>query len=405
MAAGTRSKLNPILVAVERSRMSTRARRSLVEITLDRYRAFVFPNRVREQRYRSGFLKLMPLSNRLPEIPYIRLSKIERGEVFARADELIRIGRALNVAPEDLLVDVDSSKFDIATWAAPFQDTRPWNDADERNAVLLGAALKVRRHHDRALTIAALDQAYGLPPVILSRLENAQKTLGRWNDATLGSLYRLFDVGDAAMLEALITEQYLLGELDVFVELVANPATRLGRSRQRIGELRAALLAGGRKTRAERPSAPFSKAIAEKPAQFAAPALAAPTADLALPYHPREICVYGAPLPGGIIAFVKTDSMIEAPLRAGPRAFGLRVCRATLGAGLPANAVVIVDPDQVPTTGGIAAVRTGEGYRLVTVTFDRTGTTMGYSVTPDVAINIDELDPENVARIIGAVFP
>jgi hypothetical protein len=59
-------------------------------IVPDRYRAFVFPNRVREQRRAHGLQKLMALGERLPDIPYIRLSKIERGEVVARADELIR---------------------------------------------------------------------------------------------------------------------------------------------------------------------------------------------------------------------------------------------------------------------------------------------------------------------------
>jgi hypothetical protein len=51
-----------------------------------------------------------------------------------------------------------------------------------------------------------------------------------------------------------------------------------------------------------------------------------------------------------------------------------------LGAGLPPNAVVIVDPD-------------------------RAGTTMGYRVAPEMAVNIDELDAADVAADIGAVFP
>ena len=97
--------------------------------------------------------------------------------------------------------------------------------------------------------------------------------------------------------------------------------------------------------------------------------------------------------------------MIEAPARAGPRAFALRVCRATLGAGLPANAVVVADPDRLPVVGSIAALRTGDAYRLVTVTFDRSGATFGYSVTPDMEINLDALDPADIAAVIAAVFP
>ncbi|WP_163364596.1 helix-turn-helix transcriptional regulator, partial [Escherichia coli] len=83
----------------------------------DFYRAIVFPNRVREQRQRHGFAKLLRLSAGIPEIPYIRLSKIERGEVVARPDELRRIAAALGIAPADLLLDIDSPDFDIAAWA------------------------------------------------------------------------------------------------------------------------------------------------------------------------------------------------------------------------------------------------------------------------------------------------
>ena len=35
---------------------------------------------------------------------------------------------------------------------------------------------------------------------------------------------------------------------------------------------------------------------------------------------------------------------------------------------------------------------------------DCAGTTMGYSVAPDMAVDIDELKPANVAAIIGAAF-
>ena len=97
--------------------------------------------------------------------------------------------------------------------------------------------------------------------------------------------------------------------------------------------------------------------------------------------------------------------MIDAPRLAGPRAFGLRVCRATLGAGLPASATVIVDPDRPPVVGGLAAIRVGDDYRLLTVACDRSGATMGYSVTPDIAIALDDLDPTLIHAVIAATFP
>jgi hypothetical protein len=115
--------------------------------------------------------------------------------------------------------------------------------------------------------------------------------------------------------------------------------------------------------------------------------------------------VYGTALPGGLIAATATGELVEAPVFAGPKAFALAVCRATLGAGLPAAAIVVVDPDRAPVAGGLAAIRSAEGYRLVTVTYDRSGVTKGYSVLPDLEINIDDLERDCVSAVISAIFP
>ena len=77
-------------------------------VPIDPYRAFIFPNAIRELRRRAGYQKLIGLAHRLPGLTYIRLSKIERGEVTARAHELTEVAAVLGVAPEALLVDVDA---------------------------------------------------------------------------------------------------------------------------------------------------------------------------------------------------------------------------------------------------------------------------------------------------------
>jgi hypothetical protein len=378
---------------------------SPVEIVLDRYRAFIFPNRIREQRRRHGFQKLMALSELLPDIPYIRLSKIERGEVVARVDELQRIGRALDIAPLKLLTDVTRPGFDIAAWAQPFLDGRPWERDEDRMAVMLGAALRVLRNADRTLTIAALDKEFGLPAVILSRIENAQKTLDRWNEATLAALCRLFDVADGAALRRKVTEQYLRGDLNGYVASIADPEMRIARTRQRIEALSTELGADAPGTRKRAPKGGKKP----NPSDRSMPAPLTPARSPDVPATPtgqgRELPVYGAPLSGGLIADIATDTLVEAPRLAGPRAFGLRVCRATLGAGLPAGAIVVADPDRAPTAGGLAVIRSEHGYRLVTVTFDRTGATKGYSVAPDLEIDIDDLAPTDVFAVVSAIFP
>lgn len=399
------------LVAVEPapSRPPSAAKRGAGRVTgpaimVDRYRAFVFPNRIREQRRRLGLQKLMALSELLPDFPYIRLSKIERGEVVARAGEVKRIAHALGVQPIDLLSNVTDPDFDIARWAEPFVDAKPVSQREECMAVLLAAALRVRRNTNASLTIATLDQDYGLPPVILSRLENAHKTLDRWNAATIASLCRLFDVADEAALRALVDRQYQAGALNGYVDRIANPETRSARTRAVIAALRAelapqSLRASARTARAAKLAPPKPSASDSAPDAVVSPP--APTTSAS----PRMLDVFGTPLPGGLIALTRSDDRIEAPQRAGPRAFALRVCRATLGAGLPAQAIVIVDPDRAPIAGGLAAIRSAAGHRLVSVTFDRMGATKGYSVVPDLEIDIDALDPADVAAVIAAIFP
>ena len=89
---------------------------------------------------------------------------------------------------------------------------------------------------------------------------------------------------------------------------------------------------------------------------------------------------------------------------AGPRAFGLKVCRATLGGGLPAQAIVVADPDRLPVPGGLAALREEEGWRLLSVASGRDGRMIGYSINPDMEVSLDDCDPARLAAIVSAVF-
>lgn len=359
-------------------------------VPIDPFRAHVFPNRVREQRRRLGFPKLLRLSANIPDIPYIRLSKIERGEVFARPDELRRIAAALNIAPADLLLDIDAPDFDIADWARPFADEEGLDLDEERFAVLLAAALRARRSGDPDLTIARIERDFGLPPVNLSRLENAQKPFARWNAATRQALYALFDVNGEPALRGLVEKRHRDGVLAPYLGAIADPRARHARSSARIAELAAALRGDAGNGAAAAPTA--TAAVAAAPAPAPAPAWI------------RMIAVRGTALANGLIADTPLDRRIEAPSAAGPRAFGLQVCRATLGAGLPAQATVIVDPDRFPAPGGLAALREGDAWRLLSVGSSRDGRMIGYSVNPDLEIALDDCDPAHVAAIVAAVF-
>ena len=351
------------------------------EPVVDPWRAVIFPNRIREQRLAHGRLKLLAFATGLPDIPYIRLSKIERGEVTARADELVRIAAAIGVAPADLLLDVDAAEFDIGEWFRPFAEGAVADDpAEARMALLVAAAMRRLREGNPRLTAPVLEAEFGVPPVTLSRIENAQKGLARWNANTVGALCRLFDTADEAELRTLVEEQYQSGLLGRYFGSIAGSEARLERTRQRIAALRIELKeAGGRG--------------------------AAPASGMVVgPAAGRTVPIHGAPLGDGLLALTKTSARIEVPAIAGPRAFGLRVCRATLGGGLPGQSTVIVDPDRYPQAGGLALVRDGAGYRIVAIALDRTGAMIGYADFPPFEVPIDSLAQTEIAAVIAAVY-
>lgn len=361
-------------------------------VTIDPHKAIVFPNRMREQRRAHGYLKLLRFAAVVPEIPYIRLSKIERGEVFPRADELRRIGSALGISAADLLIDIDAPGFDLDIWAQPFAEGKIHDDDEERFAALLGAALRARRTLDPDLSIAAIERDFGLPPVNLSRVENAAKTFARWNPAIRNSLFALFGVADETALRAHVAAEHRRGILAPFLAAISNPEERRARTRAKTAQLAGELSQG-----AAPPPAPADLAPPSLPGIHPAPA---PSASVS-----RLLPVHGTPLPGGAIALTMTGEQIEAPRNAGPNAFALRVCRQTLGGGLPGQAIVFVDPARYPVAGGLAAIREGEAYRLLAVTIDRDGALSGYSLNPEITVSIDGRDPAEVAAVIGAIFP
>lgn len=366
-----------------------------VPCAIDYHRTLVFPNNVRKFRKQLNIGSLLELSDRLPAITYIRLSKIERGEIFARADELRALAEALGTEPANLLVDVDDPAFDIAAWAEPLHGPLLADPEGERGAVLLAAAVRARRGGDPALTIAAIEQDYGIAPVILSRLENAHKPLDRWNEDVRAALRRLFGAADDAELIVLIETMLADGQLDAVLPLVANPDVRLAKTRTRVAALRDEL--------ASLPvQAPPAGHSSDFPTGVGVPriehAVGGETATV------RLLPVFGSPLPDGLIAQTPTGALVEAPRNAGPRAYGLRLGRPTLGAGLPGRATLVVDPDRYPATGGLAVIREDEALRVLSVGADRHGRMLGYSENPDREVALDTLDPACVAAVVSAVF-
>ncbi len=237
--------------------------------------------------------------------------------------------------------------------------------------------------------------------MILSRIENAVKTLNRWNDATVDRICRFFDVADAKALRHAVTEQHRKGQLDDYLSLVTDPDARLQKTRAHLSKLLSDLEASA----AEKPAlrdANVEILAAETPDTSSESGVT--RRDNSKLQLVRLLPVIGAPLAGGLIAPIEVGLRVEAPRSAGPRAFGLRICRPTLGAGLPGNSIVIVDPDIFPSSGGLAALSEDGNYRLLAITFDLSGAMIGHSVNPALELPLDAVDPADIMAVISASF-
>jgi transcriptional regulator with XRE-family HTH domain len=371
---------------------------------IDRYRSIVFPNAVRELRKQQGFARLLGLSAVLPDIPYVRLSKIERGEVVAKASELRSIAVAMRVAPEDLLLDIDDPAFDIADWATELQGWTEEEIAEDRFAVLLAAAIRARRDADRTLSIANVERRFGIAPVILSRLENGYKPLGRWNAQTVRAVCALLGVADARALRAYIAQADAEGALHPYLPVAASSAARIEKTRARVALLRKELQDPMQLPTARTKAAQPLRVVASAPEPNEADTAVLAAIEQSETATVRLVPVFGAPLADGLIDRVPVGRTVEAPRHAQPNSYGLRVCRATLGPALPAHAIVVVDPDRFPSSGGLAVMREPGGLRLLVVTFDRQGRMIGYSLNPDREIELDSLEPTDLGTVVAVLL-
>lgn len=367
------------------------------DIAVDPFRALVFPNAIREQRRRAGYESLLALSALLPHIPYIRLSKIERGEVIGKASELLEIAGALNVAPQSLLCDVEAPDFNLALWAGLRGEPISISREAEELAMLLAAAFRARRVADPDLTLARLQADFNLPAVIVSRIENAAKAPDRWNAATMESICRVLEVGNARELMEMLRTAHATGHLSPWLARIPGAADREAKTRAAIAKLRSDLdhhtQLPARNLRP--PLARVAEPKAPPPRPASAPMAAPPT---------QKLIIYGAPAIDGCIDPAIRGEEIIAPANVGPRAYALRMGRPTLGSAIPGHAVLIVDPDRFPAQGGLAVVSEGALVRVVSITVDRDGRMLGHSVNPEKEIPLDTLAAGELAMVTAVLL-
>lgn len=376
-------------------------------LDLDRYHMIVFPNRLRELRRTMGFVKLLALSKRIPDIPYVRLSKIERGEVFPKAEELQKIGAVLNVEPADFLIDIEDPTFDIAALASDLIDPNEPIPPDDFLAVLVAAAVRERRTSDKSLSIADIERDFGIAPVSLSRIENATKPMGRLNPSLVQKIFKLLGVGNEAELQDKLRVDYASGKLTPFLAGIRNALQRQSRTVMHLRMLRDALDAQSASmpnkamtTNGHSGRVPPQPAAANEAVTNHAESAAPDTNQVMI----RVLPVYGTLLPNGLLARTPVNKTVEAPRSAGPNAWGLQICRPTLGMGLPGRSVVIVDPDRYPIVGSLAVLQEAGGYRILMVATDKDGALHGYSERPAMDILLDDIPIGHLSAVVSAVF-
>ena len=359
-------------------------------IAVDPYRTLIFPNAVRERRLEAGISSQLALSALVPSLPYIRISKIERGEVFARAEELVAIAQALGLDdPADLLVDVDAPGFAMATWARGRIEPHSHVREEEELAMLLAAAVRRLRAGSPALTLARLLEEYRLPAVVISRIENAVKPFYRWNTDTNSALCALFGVPDRAGLIALLWGEFAAGVLTEWLARIPGASVRAARTGARIAALRTELARMGEDGRPTGALAQLRFPAQRQEARASA----------------RLLQVLGVPLGDGMIEPFPNPQHIAPPPGAGPDAYALRMCRASLGLAIPGGAVLIVDPARAPVAGGLAVLREGDGLRVLALSSDKDGRLIGHSSNPEKAIVLDKVSPADLTPVTAVLFP
>lgn len=375
-------------------------------ILFDPFRTLVFPNAIREQRRRNGWESLLTLAGSLPHIPYIRLSKIERGEVFAKASELCAIANVLGVEAESLLIDVETPDYTIAQWAGTRGEPMRVDREAEEQAMLLAATFRAQRSNTPELTLARLQSEYGLPAVIVSRIENAAKAPDKWNTQTLNAVCAMLGMKEARDLPQYLRDQYTSGALNAWLVRIPGAADREARTRARMAALRRELKDAPLAKPAPTPLtlAPFPHDDAQQP-----------PADII-----RRLALCGIPVADGLIdprpsaKYASTNNIangadtatiyVAAPTGSGPRAYALRMCRPSLGGAIPGHAVLIVDPDRFPVHGGLAVLAEGELRRVVTLTSDREGRLTGYSLNPEKSLPLDDKPPADIAMVTAVLL-
>lgn len=334
-------------------------------------RSTVFPNAVRDVRLRKGFDTLRSFAPRVGDATYTRLAKIERGEIFPTAPEMRSISRALGVQVGTLLIDPTSPGFDREAWARDHIEAKLANRGGGMDAMKLGAAMRVTRlSMDKSTTDM---KEFGLPAATVSRIENAERPIERWDAGIQRGIAQVLGVRGAAEVERKVESMFASGELDAMLHDLFSPEAIDERNKRRLRLL-----------------------LRELDTKMAHQMIH----DLdAVPV------MSGTATPDGRFLVAPSERRVHLPEGAGPEAFPVEIVEPVLGPGLPRGSVVVVDPAAEPRDGDVVAVisKGGSMVRLLSVALVD-GALVGYSMASDQQVVLDELPRgSRVARMIAVI--
>lgn len=337
-------------------------------------RSTVFPNAVRDVRVRRGFDTLRAFDSKV-DVTYTRLAKIERGEIFPTPTEMKSIARAMGVPVGSLLIDPNDPSFDREAWAREHIEASLSHRGGGIEAMKLGSAMRVRR---LALGRSTTDMKdFGLPAATVSRIENADRPIERWDASTQKGIAKVLGVRGNAGVTRKVSEMFDAGELDEMLHKLFSPEAIQERNNKHLKALLAEL-----------PGKKVAKLLQD------------------LDIGEDEIFVMsGESAEHGAFKVSGTERRVTLPVGAGRNSVAIEVVEPVLGPGLPRGTVIVADPDQEVAAGDVAIILSGDRgeARLLSVA-DGAGGLIGFSMAMDSTIPLSELpEGSTVAKMVAAV--
>lgn len=341
-------------------------------------RSTVFPNAVRDVRERRGFDTLRAFEDKV-DVTYTRLAKIERGEIFPTSGEMKSIARAMGVPVASLLIDPTDPSFDREAWARDHIEAKLANRGGGIDAMKLGAAMRVTR---LAMGRSTTDmKQFGLPAATVSRIENADRPIERWDAPTQRGIGQVLGVRGKGAIMSKVESMFDGGSLDDMLRTLFSPEAIQERSMKRLRTLLAEL--PGKKI------AQLREVI-----------------DGGGEREASDIVVLaGEAGERGSFSIAPSDRRVAFPDGAGRSSVAIEVAEAVLGPGLPRGTIIIADPDQAISGGDVAVILSADrsSVRLLSIVDGDEGL-VGFSMAMDSTVAMGSL-PEGsvVARMVAAV--